>query len=97
MAKSGRGVWKTTPEQLKTNILSRFMSEKALNELVEDYKDARLRSSLKKVRKPNDTDLKIYKKFQETQSITETAEAFGSEMTVTRVAGAITRVVAWNK
>lgn len=78
---------------LQVRILTRYMSEKGLADFIEEYKENRQRGRTAK--KPNDVDKRIHATFKKTQSMSETAKSF--KISVSKVAGSVSRVVAWEK
>lgn len=83
------------PRYFQASIMARYMSLKQIESFKDEYRQYSKRS--RTARKPSDVDQKITAKFRATKSMSETAKAFGKEMTVQRVHGAVMRVVAWEK
>lgn len=81
-------------QTLQANILRRALGDKGFDSIIEQYKEARLRG--RTVRKPSQNDQRIYQRFLALKSLRQTAEAFPG-VTEAKVAGAITRVAAWQK
>lgn len=75
------------PFAFQVEILKRFMSEKELSKLLEDYKGASYRS--RGVTKPTDVDKRLVKTFKELGSISKTAET--AKVSISKVYSALSR------
>lgn len=84
-------------QTFQASIVKRFLKDKSYEQFVEEYLNSRY--SRRVIHEPNDTDKKVFKKFQELKSFSATAKwakKFGN-WSEWKVQGAIARCAAYGK
>ena len=92
-----RRLVKENMQTFQASIVKRFLKDKAFDSFVDEYKNARYTNLV--IREPTDMDRRVYKKFQELKSFSQTArwaKKFGN-WSQWKVQGAIARVAAYGK